>query len=272
MFRSNQSNIKVLVATHKKYEMPQNNIYLPIHVGKEGKEELGFIGDNTGENISKKNKNYCELTALFWAWKNLECGIIGLSHYRRYFSSNKKIEQDLNMLSTTEKFNLILEENQIMDFVKNDNDIILPKKRNYYIETVWSHYKHAHNIKDLIYTKEIISEFYPEYLDSFNKVMSQRKLYLFNMFVIKKSAFDNYCNWLFDILEKLESRINIENYSPYQARVYGFISERLFNIWIFQHNFNITELDIVTIEKENKISKYINFLKRKISIKRQEVF
>ena len=64
-------NIKILVATHKKYKMPRDtSIYLPIHVGCEGKKKLGFQGDNSGENISVLNPYYCELTGLYWAWKN----------------------------------------------------------------------------------------------------------------------------------------------------------------------------------------------------------
>ena len=70
-------DIKILVAAHKKYWMPDDDVYLPIHVGREGKEDLGYLGDNTGDNISSKNANYCELTGLYWAWKNLKCDYIG---------------------------------------------------------------------------------------------------------------------------------------------------------------------------------------------------
>ena len=78
--------IQMIVAAHKAYRMPQDPMYIPIHVGKAGKElELGFQGDNTGDNISEKNFSYCELTGLYWAWKHLDGDYIGLSHYRRYF-------------------------------------------------------------------------------------------------------------------------------------------------------------------------------------------
>lgn len=78
-------NIKVLVATHKKYCMPAERIYLPIQVGKAGKESLGYQGDDIGDNISWKNPSYCELTGAYWGWKNLQCDYVGLCHYRRYF-------------------------------------------------------------------------------------------------------------------------------------------------------------------------------------------
>ena len=79
-------DIKIIVATHKKYQMPTEEIYIPIHVGAEGKEKLEYVPDNTGENISVKNPYYCELTGLYWAWKNLDAEYIGLVHYRRYFT------------------------------------------------------------------------------------------------------------------------------------------------------------------------------------------
>ena len=78
-------DIKILVAAHKKYWMPDDSVFLPIQVGAALHLALGYVPDNTGDNISAKNPNYCELTALYWAWKNLDCEYIGLCHYRRYF-------------------------------------------------------------------------------------------------------------------------------------------------------------------------------------------
>ena len=253
-------DIKILVATHKKYNMPSENIYLPIHVGCEGKEELGYQGDNEGDNISLKNPNYCELTGLYWAWKNLDCDVIGLSHYRRYFTNKSTLEISKKKNS---KMDLILTEAEIKKLLSK-SDIIVPQKRNYYIETIYSHYKNAHYIKDLDETKNIISEIYPEYIESFNKIMDGKTLYLYNMFVMKKENFDEYCEWLFNILFELEKRTNISEYDVYQSRIYGFISERLFNVWIYKNLKNIEEVKVVNIEGISWKSKIINFLKRKI--------
>ena len=68
----------IVVATHKPYRMPPDPCYLPLHVGKAGKEEMGFAGDDTGENISRKNPYYCELTGLYWLWKNVHTDYKGL--------------------------------------------------------------------------------------------------------------------------------------------------------------------------------------------------
>ena len=80
-------NIKIIVAAHKKYRMPADQCYLPLHVGKKGKADLGYQGDDVGDNISEKNPYYCELTGLYWAWKNLDADYIGLAHYRRHFAN-----------------------------------------------------------------------------------------------------------------------------------------------------------------------------------------
>ena len=81
-------DIKILVASHKKAEMPEDSMYLPVHVGRAlyPDREFGYQSDAEGDNISIKNPYYCELTALYWAWKNLKADYVGLAHYRRHFS------------------------------------------------------------------------------------------------------------------------------------------------------------------------------------------
>ena len=71
-------SINIIIATHKKYQMPADSMYIPLHVGAEGKKDetgkelnLGYVKDNTGDNISKMNPSFCELTGLYWDWKNL---------------------------------------------------------------------------------------------------------------------------------------------------------------------------------------------------------
>lgn len=237
--------------------MPADDVYLPIHVGREGKADLGYIGDNTGDNISAKNANYCELTGLYWAWKNLKCDYIGLCHYRRYFA-NKNLHTN-----NLEKKKTVILHRADYEKLLQEYDVILPVKRNYYIETVRSQYEHAHNKRDLDEAERIIKELYPEYSESFEKVMNRRKLHILNMFVMKKTLFDEYCDWLFNILFELEKRIDVTNYNQYEARVFGFISERLFNVWLEKQQLKVKEIPVVFLEKQNWIKKITEFLKRK---------
>jgi hypothetical protein len=142
-------------------------------------------------------------------------------------------------------------------------DVILPRKRNYFIESIYSHYQHAHHIKDLELTRDVITELQPEYLECFDTVMQGRKLHLYNMFVMPSEKVSEYCHWLFSILFELEKRIDVTQYDNYQKRVFGFIAERLFNVWILYNQLNVKYLPVVNLDGENLIKKGLNLLKRK---------
>jgi hypothetical protein len=248
-------NIKIIIATHKTYQMPRDDMYLPIHVGAEGKADLGYTKDNTGDNISIKNPNYCELTGLYWAWKNLDAEYIGLAHYRRHFCLSS---------SKGDKWERILSKKQLEEILK-DNDIILPRPRNYYIETNYSQYVHAHHAEDLDITRQILEEKYPESLSVYDDYMKRTIGHRFNMFIMKKEYFDAYCEWLFDILFELEKRLDISEYSQNDARVFGFVSERLIDVWIETNHLSYKELPVEFMEKENWLKKGTAFLKRKFA-------
>lgn len=246
--------IKLIVATHKKYKMPKDDIYLPIHVGAYGKDSIGYIRDDSGDNISKKNLNYCELTGLYWAWKNLDSQYLGLVHYRRHYTV-KRIGN---------KWNRILTRCQLEKLLEN-NSIILPPKRNYFIETTYSQYAHAHHAIDLDVTRKIIKEKYPEYIVAFDNCMKSTKGHKFNMFIMKKEYINSYCEWLFDILFELENRLDISDYSQNDLRVFGFVSERLLDVWLITNKLKYKEISVMFMEKQNWFIKISKFLKRKFT-------
>lgn len=255
-------NIKIIIATHKKYQMPTSTIYLPLHVGREGKEEIGYEGDNTGDNISNKNPYFCELTGLYWAWKNLNADYIGLVHYRRYFTNRKKIPKE-----EKEKFNCVLKKEEIEELFKH-TDIILPKKRHYYIENLYSHYKHTMYIEPLDETRNIIEEKYPDYLEEFDKLHKRTSMHAFNMFIMKKEILDSYCTWLFDILFELEKRIDISQYDTFHARFFGRVSERLLDIWIRKNKLTYEEVKVMDMQNMNWMKKGTSFLIAKFTGKK----
>lgn len=243
--------ITILIATHKQFEMPQDEIYLPVHVGKQLHPELdfGYQGDNTGDNISVKNQNYCELTAMYWAWKNCNSDYVGLAHYRRHFCYKEKEDKMASVLNTAEAESLC-----------RKYDIILPRERKYYIETMWSHYKHTHDISHLEKTRSIIEKDYPEYVKSFDKVMHRTGAHLFNMFIMKKELADQYCAWLFNILFKLEKQIDLKGLSAFDARLFGRVSELLLDVWIDKHHYSYKEIGFVQMGDENTMEKVKYFL------------
>ncbi len=255
--------IKILVATHKPYRIPADPVYMPLQVGAALHEPLGYVKDNAGENISAKNPNFCELTGLYWAWKNLSCDYIGLCHYRRYFAHpvySRDLDRVKASIYTYSDYEKLLQQ----------YDVILPMKRNYYIETVRSQYEHAHFKSDLDETERIIAEKYPDYSAAFTRVMNRRRLHLYNMFVMSKARFDAYCQWLFTILFTLEQRIDISTYDTYEARVFGFLSERLFNIWLEKQQLRAVEIPVVSLEPVDWGKKIRAFLERKFLGKKQK--
>ena len=251
--------LTVLVITHKDYEFPHSACYRPLFVGGKiasGLKNEDFYQDNLGVNIAEKNSSFCELTGLYWAWKN---GVfennqyVGLVHYRRYFVGKtlylkkKQIASESELLSILDKY-----------------DVILPRKRDYFIESIYSHYQHAHHIKDLDLTRAVITELQPEYLKSFDTVMQGRKLHLYNMFVMPSEKASEYCRWLFSILFELEERVDVTHYDNYQKRVFGFIAERLFNVWVLHNQLNVKFLPVVNLEGENLLKKAFGMIKRRI--------
>lgn len=255
-------DITIAIATHKQYKMPAENCYLPVLVGNNKNNELNYQLDSAGDNIATKNPNYCELTALYWLFKNNQSDYKGLVHYRRHFTFLDKFSD-----FKTGKFELILKEEQLKVLLEK-TEIVLPKKRHYYIESNYSHYAHAHNGRDLDVTKTVMSELYPDYIDAFDKVMNQTSAHMFNMMIMKRDKFDAYCQWLFDILFEVEKRIDISNYDPYEARVFGFISELLLDVWIEKNHYSYIEKPVMFMEKQNWFKKGGDFLMRKIKGKK----
>lgn len=252
------NDLKIFIATHKEYSFPNDSGYQPIHVGKSCSNfNLGIPGDDIGENISYLNPYYCELTALYWIWKNTHFKKIGLVHYRRYFSSifGKNNYISKRAVCHSEYINKLL----------NNYDIILPKKRYYLIESVYSHFCNAHYENDLIALFKIIKNNCPDYYESLEQVFYGRSLHLYNMFITNRTLFNSYMEWMFPLLFELQKLNLFVDYGPYQQRVFGFLAERLFNVWI-KYNFDnikIKYLRAINLDSENIPYKAYNLLKRK---------
>jgi hypothetical protein len=208
--------IKIFTLTHKKFEEPSDKMYIPLQVGRELSNDLGYLGDNTGENISDMNCYYSELTGIYWIWKNdISTDYVGVCHYRRY------------LINAEGK---LFHESEFEDILK-DYDIITSKKLKYDF-TYYEGYSDAHNINDLIETGKVISEKYPEYYTNFERLVHSNESYFGNIMVTSKKLFDEYSSWLFDIFAEVQKRIDISAYDDYHKRVFGFISEFLLLVWV----------------------------------------
>ncbi len=258
------SNIKVVICTHKPYPMPEDEMYLPLNVGANGKESIGFVCDNTGDNISSKNAYYSELTGLYWSWKNLSAEYIGLAHYRRHFTLTNRIPKE-----ASDKFNVVLSEAEAERLLEK-TDVILPKKRNYYIENLYDHYAHTLHVEPLDITGQIIKEKYPEYLPEFERLHKRTSAHMFNMFIMKKELLDKYCTWLFDILFELEKRVDVTQYDAFHARFFGRVSELLLDVWINTNSIDYEEVKVMDMEDVNWFKKGVSFLMAKFTGKKYD--
>ena len=245
-------DINIYVITHKRFDdslFKNKKIYSALLVGKalgnSGKEY--YLNDALGENISFKNKSYCELTGLYWMWKNSDSKILGLEHYRRYFVNNSKDKQ-------------LLTKTQIVNDLAS-YDIILPKKDPLIFmgKTADQYFGDVHDPLVWTLTRNIIEKDFPQYLSDFDWYSTQYTGYSYNMMIASKEIVDEYCKWLFKILESLEKIVDLKKYNNYNQRMFGFVSERLLNIWIKHNNLKVKEYPVWKNDKEN----YSDILKSK---------
>lgn len=216
--------LKLYAVTHKSEKKYAKGRIL-IGVGANKNIPNVNLYDNTGNNIADKNKHYCELTALYWIWKNTNDDAVGLEHYRRFFCREKFFYYRPMKISEMQR-------------ALKKYDIILPRKENIG-ESVYSNYADSHYKSDMDLCGEIIKEKYPEYSNAFDAVMNEKYVCMANVFVAGKKLADEYCEWIFTILFEVEKRIDISERDAYQQRVFGFLSERLFNVWLHHKNLKV---------------------------------
>lgn len=246
-------SMTVMIAAHKPYWMPDDPLYLPVQVGSAGKREMGWQRDDEGDNISAKNQTFCELTGHYWLWKHVDAEIYGLCHYRRYFAAGRPLRAKKERVLRTEQAQKLMEH----------AEVVVPHKRHYWIETNYSQYAHAHHEADLTLTRAIIAERCPAYLPAWERVMARRSGHRFNMFLMRKPQFMAYSAWLFDILFELERRLDISAYSNQDRRVFGYVGERLMDVWLEVRRPVIRECRVVNLERQHWARKIASFLKRK---------
>lgn len=242
------SNIKIFICAHKEVPLPQHPYFLPIQAGAALHDHInGYQPDNEGDNISDKNPHFCELTCHYWAWKNLKnIDIVGLNHYRRYFDFIRKWPQfsaDKHFMATDD----FLKQDYIFPNIEgllSKYDIILPVARHWRVSNT-QQYKDYHIAKDWEMLRRIIKERHPEYIPAFEKTMDRsNKSVGYNMFITHWKHFNAYSEWLFDILFEVERRVPPID-DPIQSRIYGYMSERLINVFCEYHHLKIKNIPLI---------------------------
>lgn len=272
------------VAFHKKFFSYKDDVIVPIHVGSKGsRENLEYLKDSSGDNISEKNKNFCELTGIYWMWKNVDASFYGMMHYRRYLSLENNLGYKLkrilyifsrlfylkpiiNLLDMRELFQIKISDEKLMEqkikrmskkimSEMQEYDVILPKKE-IFNKSVYLQYKKAHIVEHLDKLLEIIKEDHEEIYPYYKKrIKKGNKIYPLNVFIMKKEYFFEYSEFIFDVLFKLEKKIKIPS-DLYQMRVFGFLSERMMLPFIEylkdKKNINVKEGVILYLDRKEK--------------------
>jgi hypothetical protein len=230
--------IKIFTCYHTEPPLLRSGILLPLKVGADlHKTEKDAICDNIGDNISAKNPYFCELTGMYWIWKNIQADIVGICHYRRFLNLQTEDTKFLNFKSNFEQKYGLTEEQ--IEKKLEQYDVVLPQKHPYKPRpkhlTIYRQYADYHIIKDLDIALEILYEKYPDMFPLAERLLKKdQQMYIGNILLCKKVLFDEYSKWLFDILFEVERRIHqdVETRNAYQKRVYGFLSERLMRIFV----------------------------------------
>lgn len=203
----------------------------PLMVGAAQREsDYGYQRDDAGENISTKNPTYCELTGLYWMWKNAKDDeVLGLCHYRRYFDSS-------------------------VDYAKllEACDVILPEPI-YFQVPLRVEYCCAHVCEDYQALREAVASVSPDYLQAFDEAMDDNLLSPYNMFIAPREFVDAYCSWLFSVLAEVEKNVKLSPY-PYQRRVFGFMSERMMQVFVRKNNLRVKRIPVYNTDEPKDTS------------------
>ena len=229
------------VCHHKEGPYLKNDLFMPIHVGaaKATLRHVDWYRDDSGDNISEKNPSFCELTALYWMWKNVSADYYGLMHYRRFFNFN------LGDHSSYSETSLAVGEKRYgwnvghLEHICRDHDIftspfwnVHPVGLGHAVQTNYDFYAREHLSKDLDLVLDIIKaddrDIYHSCLDHIHG----SRCNFANLTVMERRFFDQYCEWLFAILFEAEKHVDTSSYDKYQKRIWGFIAERLLGAYV----------------------------------------
>jgi len=249
--------------------------FAPIQVGRrQGAADLGVDRDDRGENIAHKNASYCELTAMYWVWKNIQADYYGLMHYRRIFTARApSVAHNVHMLKQyfsgvgecfrydrlgtlwpanrviTDTRSLESECRALQAFVAEESrewDVLLPSPVFSRKLSMARQYAICNCQCDYLVMLDCIRERFPEMEKAAREASASRTFHLYNMFIMRKSVFEEYAECVFRLLADVEPKIDVTHRDAYQRRVFGFLAERFMNIFV-RHLVATTKVRVVEL-------------------------
>ena len=242
----------IYIVSHKNVPLPKRMGYQPIQVGGAAEDFPGYIRDNTGDNISEKNPFYCELTALYWIWKNVVSPFKGLVHYRRYFGRRALSSRPRDILDCDRLCRLL-----------EDRDIVLARPAVYHVNARDQLLMDCCAPETFDRLRATVCELSPDYLDAFDAFFAGNRASQYNLLFCRSAVFDGYCAWLFPILFALEKGVDLSGESDYRKRLYGFLGERMLNVWVAKNGLRAVYAPVVSTEYTLK--DHLTYLRRDIT-------
>lgn len=230
------NKLKLFIVTHKPGQMPCDEVFQPIHVGRSISPYINqmadMLGDDTGDNISAKNPQYCEMTAHYWIWKNVhDTEYVGVCHYRRIFACDITAGN--------------------IDELMADTDVMLVEP-SYYLDSVYSYFAKFMGAENMTILSLVMRKHCPDYFETLQRVCDGIKFHPFNMLLCRKPLFDDYCQWMFTILRECEQYIKPSPYTN-ARRALAYMAEMLTGVFFIHRQMRIKPVPYDKIEDGQKI-------------------
>lgn len=222
----NGESLSIYVTTQVEFAPPADPIYIPLQVGKYGKPDLGYLGDDTGESISDLYFLYGELTGLFWIWQNVDnVDIVGICRYRRYFidSSGKELQKQA-YIDLLEQYDAIISKHKQCE------------------ESYYEHFGRIHDSRDLDAVGRVMKRLYPDYADAYDQAIYGHIYYDGNLMVTKLHVLKAYAEWLFNILVEVGEEIDFSAYANDQKQLFALLSEQMFYVFLTANSITYCEI------------------------------
>lgn len=261
--------MSIYIVSHLRLYRPRSQGYRVMYVGP---QSTSFSSDDFADNdssltpnISFKNKTYCELTALHQITQlhaHSPDTVVGLVHYRRRFINGSKWLRQIIRSTQKAKWcrgisNFLLHRYELTkdqaSHLLASYDVILPTFTQLK-KSVCESYSDAHIAEDWHKVKQIIHTDFTEYANAFDQFESQNSIHLYNMFVARAGFLQSYADWLFPVMEQLEQVIDTRERDDFQSRVFGFLSERLFNVYLLKHSeLKVLQMPVVQLYNQSVV-------------------
>ena len=236
--------VQIYAMTHKKFTPPSDPMYIPLQVGRAAHEPLGYLGDDTGDSISSLNCYYSELTGMYWVWKNVhDCDVIGICHYRRYLLNDKE-----ELLSQSE-----------IDAILKEYDVITTKCLDLNFSYEYG-FQQNHTVEDLQAANNAIAKLYPDFYPLYLSCLKENHTYFGNMMICSKELYDKYCEFLFPIFQEMSHELDLDSYDDYHKRLYGFISEFIWMVWVKYQGLHPYECKVGLVGEKKETTEVISHI------------